>query len=138
MSPGPRAGGRILRCGEGRGARAGTRDVMTPPLLAILGFHKIGEPPAGRHRTWFYVPEATFATQLAQLDDEDWTVLDLDAFLRGLTAPETLPPRAALLTFDDGYQSLLEVALPWLRRFNYPAVAFVPTAFVGGVSSFEA
>jgi peptidoglycan/xylan/chitin deacetylase (PgdA/CDA1 family) len=43
-----------------------------------------------------------------------------------------------LLTFDDGYRSNLEVAVPWLLRIGYPAVIFVPTDFIGGHNSFDA
>jgi peptidoglycan/xylan/chitin deacetylase (PgdA/CDA1 family) len=110
----------------------------TPPRrLAILGFHKIGPPPAGGWETWSYVPEATFAGYLGHLRDAGWRVLDLAAFLAGLEAPGELPERAALLTFDDGYRSNLAVAVPWLRRFAYPAVMFVPTAFLGGRNTFD-
>ena len=41
-----------------------------------------------------------------------------------------LPPRAVLLTFDDGYRDNLENALPILRRHGYPAVLFVPIGFL--------
>jgi peptidoglycan/xylan/chitin deacetylase (PgdA/CDA1 family) len=58
--------------------------------------------------------------------------------LLGLAEPGTLPERAALITFDDGYRSVLEVALPSLERFGYPAVLFVPTDFVGGTNLFDA
>jgi peptidoglycan/xylan/chitin deacetylase (PgdA/CDA1 family) len=40
-------------------------------------------------------------------------------------------PRVAI-TFDDGYQSNLRLALPVLREFGFPATVFVSTAFVGG------
>jgi len=104
--------------------------------LAILGFHKIGDSPADWD-SWFYIPERTFAGHLSCLKDEGWPVIDLEAFLRGLGAPETLPERSALLTFDDGYRSIREVALPWLVRFGYPGVMFVPTDFIGGFNSFD-
>jgi peptidoglycan/xylan/chitin deacetylase (PgdA/CDA1 family) len=42
------------------------------------------------------------------------------------------------LTFDDGYQSMREVALPVLREFAYPGVLFVPTEYIGGHNSFDA
>ena len=100
--------------------------------LAILGYHKIGEPPPGGWPTWFYVPEEIFVGHLSYLREHGWQVIDLLALLRGITAPETLPERAALLTFDDGYRSMLTVALPWLLRFGYPAVLFVPTDYIGG------
>jgi peptidoglycan/xylan/chitin deacetylase (PgdA/CDA1 family) len=105
--------------------------------LAILGFHKIGEPPAGGWETWFYVPEDTFAGYLGYLHRNGWQVIDLPAFLGGLAEPDSLPERAALITFDDGYRSNLHVALRYLRQFGYPAVIFVPTDFIGGYSTFD-
>jgi hypothetical protein len=32
--------------------------------LAILAYHKIGEPPPGGWQTWFYVPEENFVGHL--------------------------------------------------------------------------
>jgi peptidoglycan/xylan/chitin deacetylase (PgdA/CDA1 family) len=106
--------------------------------LAILGYHKIGEPPPGGWRTWFYVPEEIFAGHLSYLREHGWQVIDLPALFRGIAAPESLPERAALLTFDDGYRSIRTVALPWLLRFGYPAVLFVPTDYIGGINDFDA
>jgi peptidoglycan/xylan/chitin deacetylase (PgdA/CDA1 family) len=110
---------------------------MSEQILAILSFHKIGDPPAGERRTWFYIPEAVFASQLTCLREGGWTVIDAAAFVRGLDDPGRLPLRSALLTFDDGYRTLHSVALPWLRRFEYPAVAFIPTDFIGGSNGFD-
>ena len=107
-------------------------------ILAILGYHKIGEPPPGGWETWFFIPEETFAEHLRYLQENNWQVIDLETFLRGLEAPESLPEWAALLTFDDGYRSMRTVALPLLRRFGYPAVFFVPTDFIGGRNTFDA
>src|SRR5215471_12405186 len=84
------------------------------PVLAILCFHKIGEPPEDGWDTWFYISKNTFVEQLRWLRDQDWRVIDAATFLRGLSEPEVLPPRAALLTFDDGCQQFLEVAFPCL------------------------
>ena len=106
--------------------------------LAILGYHKIGEPPPGGWQTWFYVPEEIFVGHLSYLHDQGWRMIDLLALFRGLTAPESLPERAALLTFDDGYRSMRTVVLPWLLRFGYPAVLFVPTDYIGGSNDFDA
>ena len=105
--------------------------------LAILGFHKIGPAPGG-WETWFYVPQATFVSYLDYLKEDGWQVLDVAAFLRGLVEPDSLPERAALITFDDGYRSILDYGLPELRFFSYPAVMFVPTAFIGGHNDFDA
>jgi peptidoglycan/xylan/chitin deacetylase (PgdA/CDA1 family) len=106
--------------------------------IAVLGYHKVGPPGPGAWDTWFYVPEDIFAAHLTVLRDGGWQPMDGVAFLRGLAEPGTLPERAALITFDDGYRSVLEVALPWLERFGYPAVLFVPTDFVGRTNLFDA
>ena len=108
------------------------------PIVAILAYHKIGEPPADGWYTWSYVPTDIFAQQLAYLAANDWTVIDLPTLLRGLDEPASLPARAVLLTFDDGYRNNLTEALPVLQRLGYPAVLFVPTALVGGYNAFDA
>jgi peptidoglycan/xylan/chitin deacetylase (PgdA/CDA1 family) len=106
--------------------------------LAILGYHKIGEPPPGGWRTWFYVPEEVFAGHLSYLREHGWQVIDLPALLKGMVAPESLPERAALLTFDDGYRTMRTVALQWLLRFGFPSVLFVPSDYIGGSNGFDA
>lgn len=100
--------------------------------LAILAYHKIGEPPPGTWTTWNYIPEATFTGQLQTLSDQGYTVIDVNALVAGLEDTGSLPGRAALLTFDDGYASMLR-----LVRFDFPAVVFVPTDYVGGSNRFD-
>jgi peptidoglycan/xylan/chitin deacetylase (PgdA/CDA1 family) len=107
-------------------------------VLAILSFHKIGGPPADGWDTWFYVSEATFVSFLSRLHEDSWHVIDLQTFLAGLVEPASLPEHSVLLTFDDGYLSMRQVALPWLLRFGYPAVVFVPTDFIGKCNEFDA
>lgn len=106
-------------------------------FLAVLAYHKVGEPPPGGWKTWYHVPEALFAAQLRHLVDGGWEVIDLDRLRTGLADIGTLPRRAALITFDDGYISTKNVALPCLREFSLPAVVFVPTGFVGSRNHFD-
>jgi peptidoglycan/xylan/chitin deacetylase (PgdA/CDA1 family) len=106
--------------------------------VAILGYHKVGPPGPGAWETWYHVPEDVFAAHLTALRDGGWQPVDGATFLRGLADPGTLPERAALITFDDGYRSVLEVALPWLERFAFPGMLFVPTDFVGRTNVFDA
>jgi len=105
--------------------------------LAILGYHKIGPPPRGGWNTWFFIPEEMFLRQLMELQADGWQVIDLATFLRGLSLPGLLPERSALITFDDGYRSMLTTALPLLQELGLPSVLFVPTDYVGKSNSFD-
>jgi peptidoglycan/xylan/chitin deacetylase (PgdA/CDA1 family) len=55
-------------------------------------------------------------------------VVPLQAILDG-SVPEGRP--AVAITFDDGYRSVLTEAVPVLRRYGFPATAFVPTKWIG-------
>src|ERR671931_1395402 len=91
------------------------------PLL--LAFHAVG--------TWspsVAIPEPALRAQLALLRRRGYV---------GLTAAEaerrrqagTLPPRTVVVTFDDGFRSVLR-ARPILDEVGFPATVFVVTSFV--------
>ncbi len=111
---------------------------MSDRRLAILSYHKIGEPSHDAWKTWYYVPEETFAAQLRFLKDAGWQPIDSEAFLRALDEPESVPERSVLVTFDDAYRSVLDCALPWMTRLGFPGVIFAPTAYIGTRSDFDA
>lgn len=58
--------------------------------------------------------------------------------MEGMREPESLPPRSVLITFDDGYRTILDSARRSLARFGFPAVLFMPTSFVGGQNAWDA
>jgi len=107
--------------GGGGGEAAGER------VLRVLMYHKVND----RHDSTVTVPTAAFEEQMAQLGELGYTVVGLDAVLDQYLEVRPLPPRAVLITFDDGYRDNLENALPVLQRHGYPAVLFAPVGFVG-------
>ncbi|GHT94308.1 polysaccharide deacetylase [Betaproteobacteria bacterium] len=60
-----------------------------------------------------------------------FNVLPLDQAVAALRAG-TLPPRAASITFDDGYANGYQLALPILQRYQLSATFFVATANLDG------
>lgn len=62
---------------------------------------------------------------------KDWAhVMPLDEAAERL-ARGSLPARACVLTFDDGYEDNVSVALPILQEFRMPATFFIATGFLG-------
>lgn len=91
------------------------------PLL--LAYHAIGSWSSS-----LAIPEPALRAQLSLLRRRGYV---------GLTAAEaerrrqegTLPARAVVVTFDDGFQSVLR-AKPILEELEFPATVFVVTSFV--------
>jgi biofilm PGA synthesis lipoprotein PgaB len=60
------------------------------------------------------------------LKAEGYTVISVDDVLAARAGLRPLPPKAIMLTFDDGYVSFATRVLPLLEAYRYPAVfAFV-------------
>jgi len=57
-------------------------------------------------------------------------VMPLSEALRAVAAGR-VPERAVCITFDDGYRSVHELALPVLREFKLPATVFVTSGYIG-------
>ena len=71
-----------------------------------------------------------FDEQLRQLA-ACFNVIPLSDAVRGLDRGK-LPPRAACITFDDGYADNADVALPILQRYGLSATFFVAAGFLDG------
>src|SRR6476619_4902724 len=80
--------------------------------LRVLMYHKVNDLP-GNPLT---MPVSVFDEQMDQLRDLDYTVVDLDAVLAHYVDGKSLPERAVLITFDDGYYDNLGNAAGVLRK----------------------
>jgi peptidoglycan/xylan/chitin deacetylase (PgdA/CDA1 family) len=101
-----------------------------PNLLRVLTYHRIGDPssqPDGYPGVFSATPEG-FESQLAHLAGR-YRAVSLAEVLDARRGRRPLPPRALLVTFDDGYRDFAELAWPALRRHGVPATLFVPTAY---------
>jgi peptidoglycan/xylan/chitin deacetylase (PgdA/CDA1 family) len=94
--------------------------------LRVLMYHKVNDVPGNP----LSVPVSLFDEQMAQLRELGYTVVGLDDVLAFYRDDADLPPRPVLITFDDGYRDNLEHAAPVLERHGYPAVLFVPLAYL--------
>jgi peptidoglycan/xylan/chitin deacetylase (PgdA/CDA1 family) len=70
-------------------------------------------------------PPDVFAAHLKWLSKR-YDFVDLDAVLRG-----NLPKRPLLITFDDGYRSVLDIAAPMLKEHRAPGVFFLSERIIG-------
>jgi peptidoglycan/xylan/chitin deacetylase (PgdA/CDA1 family) len=104
----------------------GVADGNGDSTLRVLMYHKINDVAENP----LSVPVGLFDEQMGLLRDLGYTVVDLEQVLDHYTTGTQLPPRAVLITFDDGYRDNLENALDVLGRHGYPAVLFVPIGYL--------
>ncbi|WP_053333350.1 polysaccharide deacetylase family protein [Haliangium ochraceum] len=98
-------------------------------MLSVLCYHSVGEPD----ENYEFDPEvidvtpAQFRAHLRVLRDH-FSVIGVDALCEALRGGK-LPPNPVIISFDDGYRSCSEVALPILQEFGFPATFFVATHY---------
>lgn len=66
-----------------------------------------------------------FIAHLDYLVENDFNVIDIDQFMRAATGGAALPEKAVLLTVDDAYLTVFEVAHPIFRQYGFPYTVFV-------------
>lgn len=108
------------------------RRIAPMRTISIVTFHRIAE--IGESDP--YDPDTVDATPaqfrrhvetLARVG----TPIGMEAMLAGLDGAE-LPPNPVMITFDDGYRSCRDIALPILEELGVPATFFIATEFADG------
>lgn len=97
--------------------------------LRVLMYHRSSLETADEQT----VTVAQLERQLLWLRERGFNFVTVAELLRGV-----LPEWPVLVTFDDAYVDTFEIAAPVLRDLKVPTVIFVPTAFVGQKSSWDA
>ncbi len=107
-------------------------------IVPILVFHKIGPVPPDSHFPRNYVRAEQFDALLGSLRRAGYHGISFDQYLAHRRGTGTLPRKPILLTFDDGYQSNGDVAVPILEKHGYTATIFVVPGRLGASNEWDA
>ncbi len=80
------------------------------------------------------ITPAVFEAQMKELKDRGITVISLQDLLAWKRGEKNIPPRCAVISFDDGWKSQYEVAWPIMKKFGYTFTMFIYTEGVAGAS----
>jgi peptidoglycan/xylan/chitin deacetylase (PgdA/CDA1 family) len=97
----------------------------------IFCYHRLVEKI---HTPWTEITPAAFEAQMKELKDKGITVISLQDLLAWKRGEKNIPPRCAVITFDDGWKSQYEVAWPIMKKYGYPFTMFIYTEGVRGGS----
>src|SRR5881275_1897870 len=80
------------------------------------------------------ITPAAFEAEMKELKDRGITVISMQDLLAWKKGEKNIPPRSAVVTFDDGWKSQYEVAWPIMKKYGYPFTMFIYTEGVRGGS----
>ena len=109
----------------------GAREAWEVPRDLLLGryppFVTGGELPRGEVPVFVFhgTEPPSFARKLAHLAENGYVTLSADEYVAVIRGRREAPPRAVVLTFDDGRGSVWSVAAPLLRKHGMKAVVFL-------------
>ncbi len=84
----------------------------------IASFHSIVKTP-------FTVDATELESHIGYFLDNGFTFISLDDYIAINKGEKALPPKAIMLTFDDGYQSFYTKVFPLLKKYNVPATVAI-------------
>ncbi len=104
------------------------------PRLAVFTYHRVTDNPR-RHEFLSGYDRGTSPEELeAQLTaiKRLFDVVDLSEFSAIIRGERPLDLHTAMITFDDADSEFADVVVPILKKYDIPAVVFVPTRYADG------
>jgi peptidoglycan/xylan/chitin deacetylase (PgdA/CDA1 family) len=89
-------------------------------FLPILTFHSLDDQAGA-----ISFPPGVFRRGMSRLYENGYRTLDLKEAVLNLREKRSVPNRAFVITFDDGYQSVYSEAFPLLREYGMCATVFL-------------
>ena len=86
----------------------------------VLGYHDVQDDAADQR--YLAVRTSALNDQMAWLRDNGYQPVSVQQILDAHYGVKPLPPKAVLLSFDDGYSSFYTRVWPLLKAYNWPAL----------------
>ena len=98
--------------------------------VIIFGYHRFEKTV---HRPDTEMTPEMFEAQMKELKDKNIPVIGMQDLLAWKRGEKSIPPRAAVITFDDGWKTQYEVGWPIMKKYGYPFTLFIYTEGVKGM-----
>lgn len=98
-------------------------------IVPVLSYHNFSPDRSTNRMT---VTQAAFEEQMKFLKEKGYRVITLKQFLDFLNFKAQIPKKSVVITIDDGWRSVYDIALPILKKYGYPATLFVYTDLIVG------
>lgn len=102
--------------------------------IPILCYHQFTDG-ASKHQ--MQVSRLAFEQQMAYLADNGYLAIPLHKLREILLSEAAIPPKSVVITIDDGYRSVYDIAFPILKKYGFKATLFLYTDFIGGSAALS-
>jgi peptidoglycan/xylan/chitin deacetylase (PgdA/CDA1 family) len=130
--------GRLFGAKTMRYRRGAQRVERGRERVVVLAYHAIRDLRTDAVLSEYGVRPEQLEAHLDGLGRAGWRFVSLEALIAWLDAETPLAPRSVLVTFDDAYDDLLDVADRILRARGIPAVTFVVAGKIGQTNDWDA
>lgn len=96
--------------------------------VPVLSYHNFSETKGDK----MTVTTSAFEAQMRFLKDNGYRVITMDQLFDFLDFKVQLPKKAVVITIDDGWRSMYDLAFPILKKYGYPATLFIYTDLITG------
>lgn len=99
--------------------------------VPILVYHRFGTPPphASKMQVHYFVSPENFAKQMQYLKDHGYTTITFNTLVDHYLNGTAIPSKSIVLTFDDGWRSQYEDAVPILKQFGFTGSFYIITSY---------
>ncbi len=101
--------------------------IDTSAQVSVLGYHRFEAKP----RDPLAITPEAFRKQMEAVRDSGIPVIPMADFLAWRRGEKSIPPKAIVITIDDGYNDTYSVAWPILKEFGYPFTYYVYIKYIG-------
>lgn len=100
--------------------------------VIVLCYHRL----EGKAGGGLSIEPALFEKHMEELKEKGLSVISMQDFLAWRRGQKSIPAKSVLITIDDGYVSGIDVGVPVLKKYGYPATFFVYLDYInkGGKS----
>ena len=97
-------------------------------VVPIITYHSVDNTPNYLCPT---VKVENFRRHMEFLKSKGFHIVTLDELVKGIREGKSLPRKSVVIAFDDGMDDNYAIAYPILKEYQFPAVMFVSSHFIG-------
>lgn len=111
-------------------------DCCETKRLPILTYHRVAST-GSMSLAPFRVTPKDFEAQMRYLKETGYYTTTFDRWRIAAEHKKSLPGRAVIITFDDGYADFADFAWPILKRFEMTPIVFLVAGLLGGSNVWD-